>query len=162
MTSLKPPDSDSIDDYFDELAHALGEAVWAFARIEARTYEYLVKMKAGRNEVLSELQFSQRVSILRKYVRAEASETRARDKALSLLKRAISLAEQRNLFVHNPWSIWIDLDSEQFVSEIRHALEAKHTPINLETIKAFTAEARQLEGDLIDAMHSVLERKFPA
>lgn len=108
-----------LDTLHKELALALGDAVWAFARIEWLTYKYIRRLSPGRvDELVGDLNFRPRISILRRIVKRRDTSNGKKERALSAIKEAEGLSEKRNIIVHNPWQIWINIDTEKFMTQI--------------------------------------------
>lgn len=136
----------------DELSLALGHAVWAFARIEWLTYEYMRKLSSDSLDTLMGDQlFRARIKLIRQLVqRLEGCESE-KQAALACIDRAEKLADQRNTIVHNPWQIWIDFERGDFVTEIKKYTNRQKT-FDLSAIRAFTESAQQTASDLQDAL----------
>lgn len=147
-------------DFFDELSEELtlklGQAVWAFTKIESLTYEYIHNIGG---EIVFKLMKSQnfgsRVQVLKVLV---AQRTDDPDEIVSLLDDAIKLAAQRNTIVHNPWSTYISFDGE-LVSEIQKYTNPndKFTP---EQLVDFSIRAQTLEEKLRNALRPIDENFY--
>ena len=110
---------------YKDLALALGNAVWAFARIEWLTYEYLRHLSADHlDELVGDVSYRARTSILRRIVERSDANAEKKETALAAIKQAEGLAEKRNIIVHNPWRIWVDLDAKDFMTEIQKLFES--------------------------------------
>ncbi|MCW5625234.1 MAG: hypothetical protein KIT73_11015 [Burkholderiales bacterium] len=135
-----------------DLALALGNAVWAFARIEWRTYEYLRHLSNDNvTELVVDIPFRARCSILRRLVERKTSEAEVKGRALNAIKEIEELANHRNVFVHNPWRIWIDIDAETVMTEIhKHSNSGKK--LDLDEIVRFTELAEAAETELRSAL----------
>jgi len=140
---------------YRDLALALGNAVWAFARMEWRTYEYMRRLSRDHvDELVGEVSFSARCSILRRLVERKAPPTAVKERALKAIREVESLANRRNIIVHNPWSIWIDLDAEEFMTEIQK-YSNRDSKVDLNEIKRFTAAAEAAETELKAALNAL-------
>lgn len=147
----------------DKLALKLGHAIWAFARIEWLTYRYVKSLSKGSLSALvddfltlNEGQgFSARTKILKKLVRRSDADSVLIDTAIQLLNRAMKLAEKRNIIVHNPWQIWIDLNKEQFVSEISHPIDETVKGLSESDIEQFAKDAEAMERQLEAALSAL-------
>lgn len=138
-----------------ELALALGNAVWAFARIEWFTYESLGRHSPGRvDELVGDVNFRPRVAILRRMVERKKSAPDKKARALAAIKAAESLSEERNIIVHNPWQIWIDLDAEEFMTEIQKYTKPEKS-VDLAKLKAFTEKCGAAEVELKEALNAL-------
>ncbi|HEX2583665.1 MAG TPA: hypothetical protein VHL14_00935 [Steroidobacteraceae bacterium] len=92
-----------LDALYKDLALALGNAVWAFARIEWTVYKFIGRLsKDGLDELVGEIAFRQRCSILTRIVERRSSLEPAKVRALAAIKNTEQLAERRNIIVHNP------------------------------------------------------------
>jgi Arc/MetJ-type ribon-helix-helix transcriptional regulator len=108
-----------LETLYKELALTLGDAVWAFARIEWLTYSCLRSLLRDRlDELVGDLNFRNRSAILRRLVDGKNSSQDKKERANKAIKAAEELSDRRNIIVHNPWQIWVDLDTEQFMTQI--------------------------------------------
>jgi len=138
-----------------ELALALGNAVWAFARIEWVVHESLHRLsRDALDELLGDLTFRPRTTILRRLVDRSAAPQRKKGHALRAIGMAEGLAEKRNIIVHNPWRIWIDLDSETFMHEIQKYSNPSKK-IDLKELNAFAKECSRVEQVLYDTLRAL-------
>ncbi len=136
----------------DELSLALGRAVWAFARIEWLTYEYMRKLSTDSLETLmGDQPFRVRIKLIKQLVQRLEGCENEKQTALSCIDRAERLADQRNTIVHNPWQIWIDFERRDFVTEIKKYTNQQKT-FDLSAVRAFTESAQQTASDLQDAL----------
>lgn len=140
---------------YQDLALALGDAVWAFARIEWLVYEYLGCLSRDRvDELVGEVAFRSRCSILRRLVERRASTPESKGRALRAIQEAEKLAERRNIIVHNPWSIWIDLDAKEFMTEIQKYLN-RSSKVDLNELRRFTESAGNVERELKESLNAL-------
>ena len=138
-----------------DLALALGDAVWAFARIEWAVHEYLRRLSADRlDELLGDLNFRPRTTILRRLVERSKAVEPVKAKAISTIGRAESLADRRNLIVHNPWRIWIDLNASEFMTEIQKYSNPSKK-IDLNALVQFAEECGQVEQALKESLSAL-------
>lgn len=146
---------DSLETLHKDLALALGDAVWAFARIEWLTYESLRKLSKDRiDELVGDVNFRPRTAILRRMVERIGSTPAKKNRALAAIAKTSALAERRNTIVHNPWQIWIDLDTEKFMTEIQKYTSPDKT-IDLGQLKAFVEECHKTETELRQALNAL-------
>ena len=157
-----------LDTLSDDLSRKLGRAVWSFARIEWLTYRYVKALSeddlpALLNDFLSLTDsngFTARTKILKILIRRSGADSQTIEAAVKLVNKAATLAERRNIIVHNPWQIGIDLDKKEFVSEIWQ--HTKPEPrLSEDDIVAFAADAQKVETDL-EASLSALTNAFRA
>jgi hypothetical protein len=148
--------SDYLDSLGDELALALGRAVWAFARIEWLTYEY---MRALSDDSLDELMgdqlFRARIRLTRQLVERLEGKASEKAAAVAAIEQAERLADRRNTLVHNPWQIWIDLERKDFLTEIQK-YNRREKKLDLSAVKAFTDEATQTASALQVALGALI------
>ncbi len=138
-----------------DLALALGNPVWAFARIEWFTYESLGRRSPGRmDELVGDVNFRPRVAILRRMIERRSSAPDKKARALAAIKIAEALSEERNIIVHNPWQIWIALDAEEFMTEIQKYSKPEKS-VDLSKLKAFTEKCREAEVELKGALNAL-------
>lgn len=138
-----------------DLALALGDAVWAFARIEWLIYESLRQLSRDRiDELVGDVNFRPRIAILRRIVQRKESVPERQERALAAIKTAEGLGEKRNIIVHNPWRIWIDLDAEKFMTEIQKYTNPDKT-VDLNQLKAFVEDCGKAEVELREALNAL-------
>ena len=106
------------------------------------------------DELVGEVAFRARCSILRRLVERRAQDAETKQQALSAIQKIEKLAEQRNIIVHNPWSIWIDLDTNEFVTEIQKHSNSESN-VNLGAIRHFAAAAAVAENELKEALNAL-------
>jgi len=144
-----------LETLYKELALALGDAVWAFARIEWVTYTCLRRLsKDHLDELVGGLNFRDRTTILRRLVDARKLTPQQKDRAHAAIKAAEDLSEKRNIIVHNPWQIWVDLDSEQLMMQIEKYSRREKT-VDLEKLREFTKLAGQVEAELKESIYAL-------
>jgi hypothetical protein len=156
-------ENDFLKSLGDKLALKLGHAIWAFARIEWLTYRYVKSLSKGNlnslvDDFLSLTEgqgFSARTKILKKLVRRSGADSALVDNAIQLLNKAMKLAENRNIIVHNPWQIWIDLNKEEFVSEIVHPIDPAMERLSEVDIDRFASDAGAMEHQLEAALRAL-------
>jgi len=153
--AAKSPKEHYLDTLYKDLALALGDAVWAFAKIEWLTYERLRRLSGVRlDEWVGGINFRPRTAILRSIIEGRDAPTQAKKRALAAIKAAEDLAEQRNIIVHNPWSIWVDLDAGEFMTEIqRYAGRGKS--IDLKQLSSFTDSCLKVETEMREALNAL-------
>lgn len=157
MDATSEPDSEPhyLEVLYRDLALALGNAVWAFARIEWRTYEYLRRLSRDHlDEVVGDVAFRVRCSILRRLVERTTQAAEIQERALRAIREIEKLADRRNVIVHNPWSIWIDLDAGDFMTKIQK-YSNRQNAVDLDQIKRFTAAAEAAERELRAALNAL-------
>ncbi|HZN26940.1 MAG TPA: hypothetical protein VFB75_22130 [Burkholderiales bacterium] len=148
-----------LGDLGDELAKKLGHAIWAFARIEWTTYEFLIYFTRTHDEMrllplLNEMSFEQRTAALRKLIDQYASGTPEAKKAKGLIEDAKELAKMRNVLAHNPWTTWINQLARTFSSSISKRTDQKKNLTEAE-VKQFAVDADKLGGELLQALQAV-------
>jgi len=145
----------SLEDLYRDLSLALGDAVWAFARIEWITYNHINSYYSDSvDNLIVEIGFANRAEILKKIIKDKKPISDNRDKAIDAINKAIKLAKERNLIVHNPWKIWIDLDAKEFMTEIEK-FAAPGKSINLDGVRAFVNKAEAVELELKEALNAL-------
>lgn len=138
-----------------ELALALGDAIWAFARIEWLTYEYIGRLSTDRvDELVCDLNFRPRTSILRRIVERKNTNPDKKDRALKAIKEAEALAEKRNIIVHNPWRIWVDIDAKEFMTEIQK-YSNQNKKLDLKDLLEFVKSAGKIESELKESLNAL-------
>ena len=131
-----------LDSLNRDLALAIGNAIWAFARIEWAVTSALGRGGISLDVVLAELSFKQRVTILRKLLPEMAISIATRQQVNTQLNRIEKLSETRNLIAHNPWMIWIDRDANEIMTEIQHYTNPKKK-LDLSALSTFTENCLQ-------------------
>jgi hypothetical protein len=138
-----------------DLALALGDAVWAFARIEWLTYECLGWLSADHSDQLvGDLSFRSRTAILTRLVDRHDADTQTKQRARTAIKKADELCDKRNIIVHNPWRIWVDFNAREFMTEIQK-YSNKGKTIDLTELRQFTETAGKVEADLREALRAL-------
>lgn len=140
---------------YRDLALELGDAVWAFAKVEWLTYEYLGYLsEEGLDELLGDIGFRGRTAILRRLVARRAKSQEEKDRAIRAILEVEKLSDERNVIVHNPWKIWVDLDKKEFMTEIQK-YSNREKKVNLGDLRAFTDRATVAEINLREALHAL-------
>jgi hypothetical protein len=150
-----PQEPHYLEVLYRDLALALGDAVWAFAKIEWLTYESLGRLSNdGLDELVGDVSFRNRTAILQRLImRREASEA-SKDRAFAALKVVDKLAEERNVIVHNPWKVWVDLDQKEFMTEIqKYSNPGKK--LSLSELRSFIDRATVAEIELREALRAL-------
>ena len=138
-----------------ELAQALGEAVWAFSMIEKLTYRYMKALSSEPLHVLmADQPFATRIRLIRHLVERLPGQEDEKATAARCLNRAIELAKTRNMLAHNPWSIWVDLDTAEFMTEISKITDENKT-LDLNEVRGFRDAARELASSLEYALEQL-------
>lgn len=139
----------------DELSLAVGQAIWAFTRIEWLTYEYLKRFSRDELDVLMGDQlFRARTKVVRKLILRSEKTQAEKDQAIDWINQAEQLAEQRNTIVHNPWQIWVDFDRRDFMTEIQRYAK-RDTKLDLAQVRAFTERAQEIASGLKDSLNAL-------
>lgn len=139
----------------DELALALGKAIWSFANIELLTYQYMKRLSRDELDVLmGDVSFVARTKVMKNLVLRTQAPQQAKDQAIKYIIKAEELAKDRNTIVHNPWSIWIDLDQRNFMTEIQKYTN-RDKKFDLSKVRDFTARAQQVASDLTEALNAL-------
>lgn len=149
------PTSPFLDDMYKELALALGDAVWGFARIEWLTYQGLGHLSNDKlDELVGDVPFRTRTSMLRRIFQRRDAPEDIKSQALAALKAVEDLAERRNLIVHNPWRIWADLDERKYMTEISKYTRPEKK-IDLQELREFVLLCDAAERDLRHAIDAL-------
>lgn len=145
--------------FMKELASELGEAVWAFARIEKISFEYLRQLSTDTLDVLMQgVLLSGRLTVIKHLVdRADFGDPEMQKLAMKSIEKIEKLQGTRNLIVHNPWNIWVDFDAKGFVAEIERVPEAKKT-LARDQLEEFTRRCYDVVGDLEEALAHYIGR----
>jgi hypothetical protein len=150
-----PEEPAFLETLYRDLALALGDAVWAFARLEWLTYKMIRSLSDDRvDELIGDLNFRGRISILRRLIDRRVKDEGRGSAIRNLLKEAERLSEKRNVIVHNPWEIWIDLDAEEFMTEIQRYSD-RTKKVDLGQLRDFTKSAGDLENRLKEALREL-------
>ncbi|GKS63695.1 hypothetical protein YTPLAS72_09990 [Nitrospira sp.] len=144
-----------LETLYKELALALGDAVWAFARIEWLTYSCLRGLSRDcLDELVGDLNFRNRTAILRRLINAKNSSQNKKERAYAAIKVAEELSDRRNIIVHNPWQIWVDLDSEKLMINIEKYSQREKT-VDLDRLREFTKRAGEVEVELKESVYAL-------
>jgi len=141
-----------LETLYRDLALALGDAVWAFAKIEWVTYEYIGRLSVDRvDELVGDMNFRSRTAILQRLIERRDASLEKKERAVSAIRKSETLAEKRNVIVHNPWKIWVNLDEREFMTEIqKYSNRGKR--VNLDELRGFTDSASATETELREAL----------
>lgn len=135
-----------------ELAQALGESIWAFSMVEKLTYRYLKALSSEPLHVLmADQTFASRIRLIRHLVDRLKGQDDAKAIATRCLDKAEKLAKIRNMLAHNPWSIWVDLDTSEFMMEIQKITDENKT-LDLAQVREFRDAARELASSFENAL----------
>ena len=89
-------------------------------RIEWLVYECLGWLSVDQiDQLVGDLLFRSRTAILTRIVNRREADSRRKQRVQTAIEKAEKLSEKRNIIVHNPWRIWIDLDAKEFMTEIQ-------------------------------------------
>ena len=149
----QPEERHYLDVLTDELSLKLGQAVWAFARIEKLLFDYTKQLSKedDLNDLLGYQPIKKRIEIIKKLINAIENLNSEKQEALACLDRVFKLSKDRNQIAHNPWSIWVDLEERVFKTEI-HDPQNKSQPINKQKITKFTKDAEELAFQLKNSL----------
>ena len=144
----------------DELALAVGQAIWAFAKIEWLSYRYMKLLsKDDLDGLVDGLLFKKRIEVIKKLVIRIVGLDKEKAKVINCLNEISKLSEERNLIVHNPWQIWIDLEKEVFMTEIqKHSNPMKK--LDLSEVNLFTDKTQKSASALQVAMQPLIKAKW--
>jgi hypothetical protein len=118
-------------------------------------YEYLGHLSSDRvDELVGDMNFRARANILKKLIERRSTGKGKLDRALSALQKAESLGDRRNIIVHNPWRIWVDLDAKKFMTEIQK-YSNRNKKINLNDLRQFAEDAGAVEEELREALNAL-------
>lgn len=148
------PEKYAFEPFYDEVALALGRAVWAFSAIESLTFEFLQQLST---EPLHELMADQLFKSRTRLVRALVSRLNGFDSekavALAFLERAEKLAARRNAIAHNPWSVWADLDEKRMKAAIYSRKQGK--PETIDSLRDFIVQAEEVHSGMQAALNGL-------
>jgi len=135
-----------------ELAQKLGEAIWAFALVERATYRYMKKLSSDTLDVLmADQSIPVRIRVIKQLIgRSHGSES-MKQLAYQCVKAISELAEDRNLFAHNPFHTWIDFDAREFVHEIEKVTDPSQVR-SLTEMETFTRKSLTLAAEFEEAL----------
>ena len=140
---------------YRDLALALGDAVWAFARIEWFTYECLERLSHEHlEELVGDLNFRPRTSIIRRIIERRELPATKRDRVLAAINAVDDLSSRRNLIVHNPWRIWIDFEAREFMTEIQKYSQP-NKKLDLEELRSFAKACGTAEVELRESLNAL-------
>jgi len=142
-----------------ELALPLGEAIWAFSRIERMSFTYLKALSTEPLDKFMEgVSLRGRLSVIAHLVDRIEGKDEAKALALKCIKSATSLSNTRNLIAHNPWAITVDFDKNQFLYNIEK-ITKKSINVDLQGLKNFTEECETLYDDFETALVTFITNK---
>lgn len=115
--------------------------------VEKLTYRYLKTLSSEPLHVLmADQPFASRIRLIRHLVDRLKGQDDAKAIAAQCLNEAEKLARIRNVLAHNPWSIWVDLDRSEFMTEIQKVTDENKT-LDLVQVREFRDAARRLASD---------------
>lgn len=155
---IKMTEKHYLEQLNEELSQKLGNAIWAFAKIEWLTYEY-IKRLAGSSvlELVANQSFKLRLEVLEKIIKQKKYDEGLSKNAIAVFKEAKSLSEKRNTIIHNPWQVYVDLKEMEFVSEISKYMNPDHS-YKAEDIELFTDEAQDIAKRMQEAIIALTSR----
>lgn len=152
---MEDPEDHYLATLYRELALALGNAIWAFARIEWVITKGLSRLSECHvlGELVSEVDFGKRADMLKALVNQSDKDNVRKKEAKDAIEQAKQLSGKRNIIAHNPWQIWIDMDvdANDFMTEIQKYAN-KNSRVTLETLTEFIAECDVTEERLTVAL----------
>lgn len=144
-----------LDELYQELSGLLGEAVWAFSRIEWLTYEFVGHLTdEGVAQLLDGVSFRSRTSMLKKLVNRGEWDRSVKDEAVAALKVVNKLSEDRNVFVHNPWKVYVDFDKREFEGELRKYTDERKA-VRKEELRQFIESCKEAQERLENAFKAL-------
>jgi hypothetical protein len=141
---------------YHDLAVTLGDAVWAFAKIEWLTYEALNQLSVDHKlgEIVGDVAFKSRTAMLKRLIERKNVDAERKERAFDAIKVVDRLADNRNVIVHNPWRVWVDLDKKDFMTEIqKYANPARK--FDLSQLRLFVDQATVAEINLREAFRAL-------
>ena len=150
---MSKPKKHYLDELTDELSLKLGQAVWAFARIEKLLFDYTKQLSKedDLNDLLGYQPIKKRIEIIKKLINSTKNLNSEKQEALACLDKVFKLSKEGNQIAHNPWSIWVDLEDRALKTEIQDA-QNKSQPINKQKITKFTKDAQELAPQLKNSL----------
>lgn len=141
---------------YHDLAVVLGDAVWAFAKVEWLTYEALGQLSDDPNlgEIVGDVGFKGRTAMLRRLIERQKSSAEKKKRATDAIAKVEKLATQRNVIAHNPWRVWVDLDKKDFMTEIQKYSNPGHK-LDLSEVRRFIDETTIAEVNLRNALRAL-------
>ena len=64
------------------------------------------------------------------------------------------LSERRNIFVHNPWKVYVDFDKREFEGELRQYTDSSKA-VRKEEFEQFIDECKRAQQRLQDAFRAL-------
>ena len=141
----------------EELSLALGEAVWAFGKIETLTYKYIKKLsKDDLIDLFGHQSIGKRIDLIKKLINRINGLDKEKAEAISSLNKVTQFISDRNTLAHNPWLIWIDFELNDFVTEIQNVSNPSQK-LNLEGVKKFTVDVQELTQELRANLNTIVK-----
>ena len=145
-----------LEELHNQLSLALGEAIWAFSKVESLTYDYLrVLSTEPLHELMDGQSFASRCKLAERLVSRIEGREAEKVRALAALKRALSLANNRNRIAHNPWRIWIDFCKRDLQAGIFHSVRQGDVEVTPEFVRKFATDAQGAATELDDALRAL-------
>ena len=140
---MERPSPEFLTSLNNELALAIGNAVWAFAKIEWAVTSALGRAGNELDHILAEFPLKQRTTVLRKLLPELAVPKDVQVRVATSLTSIESLSTRRNLIAHNPWMVWMDLDAREIMTEIQHYARPERK-LDLSSLSEFTEECQRV------------------
>ena len=154
------PQIPELEALHNQLSSVLGEAIWAFSKIESLTYDYLrVLSIEPLHELMQGQAFASRCTVAERLVNRIEGRTEEKARALAAIQRARHLAKHRNRIAHNPWKIWIDFSKREFQAGIIHPAQQNEFEISPAFVKQFSAAAQQAATELEGALNALWDAR---
>jgi hypothetical protein len=136
----------------EKLAAILGEAIWAFSKIERMTYEYLKALSVEPlHHFMQGVSFSGRLAVIKQLILRIENYDAPKTSALGALKEADALAKTRNLIAHNPWSISINFTTKDLDFHIEKVTD-QTVQITYNELEKFIADCNTLHDKFEHAL----------
>ncbi len=103
------------------------------------------------DELVGDMNFRPRANVLRRLVERRVTDAGKLERARLAIQAVEALSDRRNIIVHNPWRIWVDLDAKEFMTEIQK-YSNRERKVNLDDLRKFAAEAERAEAALREAL----------
>jgi len=136
------PEESYLESLHRDLALAIGNAIWGFAKIEWAVTASLGRAGGNLDHILAELSFRQRTSILKKILPELGLNPETQTAIADCINHFERLSERRNLIAHNPWMIWLDSDAREIMTEIQHYTQQKKK-LDLTSLRNFSTECAE-------------------
>ncbi|WP_116365141.1 hypothetical protein [Parahaliea mediterranea] len=123
-----------------------------FARVEHVTQEFIGHYSQDNmQELIVNLSFGSRLDILRRMVERSNAPDDLKIEARAHFRRAAELAGKRNIFVHNPFSVYINREGTDLAVDFAK-YQNREVVITAKELEQFIQDAENLQVEMFSTL----------